>query len=242
MTPLSDQVAVVTGAGSGIGKAIALALGIKGATLALVGRRIAPLESVVELARGAGVVAQAFPTDLASADEVRELGARIKGELGQADVLVHCAAIVHMGTVAEASAEVFDQHYQTNLRGPYLLTQALLPLLQLRQGQIVFMNSSAGLAARANVAQYAASKHALKAIADSLREEVNRDGIRVLSVFPGRTATPTQEHLHVLEGRPYHPERLLQPEEVAEVVVHALCLPRTAEVTEIKIRPMLKWD
>ena len=98
-----------------------------------------------------------------------------------------------------------DQHYQTNLRGPYLLTQALLPLLKLRRGQIVFMNSSAGLDARANVAQYAASKHALKAIADSLREEINRDGIRVLSVFPGRTATPMQQQLHVLEGRPYQP-------------------------------------
>jgi NADP-dependent 3-hydroxy acid dehydrogenase YdfG len=67
---------------------------------------------------------------------------------------------------------------------------------------------------------------------------VNRDGIRVLSVFPGRTATPpTQERLHALEGRPYRPESLLQPEDVAAVVVHALCLPRTAEVTEIKIRP-----
>jgi len=241
MNPISDQVAVVTGAGSGIGKAIALALALKGATLALVGRRIAPLESVVELARGAGVVAQAFPNDLAREDEVRNLGARIKGELVQADVLVHCAAIAHMGTVAEASAEVLDQHYQTNLRGPYLLTQALLPLLKLRRGQIVFMNSSAGLDARANVAQYAESQHALKAIADSLREEINRDGIRVLSVFPGRTATPMQQELHVLEGRPNHPERLREPEEVAEVVVHALCLPRTAEVTEIKIRPMLKW-
>jgi len=128
------------------------------------------------------------------------------------------------------------------VRGPYLLTQCLLPLLRRRPGQVVFINSSAGLTARANVGQYAATKHALKAVADSLRDEVNRDGVRVLSVFPGRTATPTQEALHRLEGRPYRPERLLQPADVAAVVVHALGLPRTAEVTEIKIRPLVKWD
>ena len=133
-------------------------------------------------------------------------------------------------------------HYRTNVRGPYLLTQELLPLLLERQGQVVFINSSAGLTARANIAQYAATKHALKALADGLRDEVNPRGVRVLSVFPGRTATPTQQKLCGEEGRPYRPARLLQPEDVAAVVVNALCLPRTAEVTEIKIRPMLKFD
>jgi NADP-dependent 3-hydroxy acid dehydrogenase YdfG len=90
------------------------------------------------------------------------------------------------------------------------------------------------------VSQYAATKHALKAVADSLRAEVNSQGIRVLSVYPGRTATPTQESLHALEGKPYRPTRLLQPEDVAAVVMNALCLPRTAEVTDIHIRPMMK--
>jgi NADP-dependent 3-hydroxy acid dehydrogenase YdfG len=104
----------------------------------------------------------------------------------------------------------------------------------------VFLNSSAGLMAHTNVGQYTATKHALKAIADCLREEVNGDRIRVLSVFPGRTATPLQRRLHVVEGREYRPERLLQPEDVASVVVSALCLPRTAEVTDINIRSMSK--
>ena len=242
MTPLADQVAVVTGAGSGIGKAIALALGTQGATLALVGRRLAPLESVVALAQAAGVAARACPADLACEEQIHDLNAALKREYGHVDILVHSAAMIRMGTIADAPAEDLDLHYQANLRGPYLLTQDLLPLIRLRQGQIVFINSSAGLTARANVGQYAATKHALKAIADSLRDEVNRDGVRVLSVFPGRTATPTQERLHALERRTYQPDRLLQPDDVADVVVNALCLPRTAEVTEIKIRPMLKWD
>jgi NADP-dependent 3-hydroxy acid dehydrogenase YdfG len=122
-----------------------------------------------------------------------------------------------------------------------MLTQRLLPLLATSCGQVVFINSSAGLMAkRPAVGQYAATKHALKAIADSLREEVNPKGIRVLTVYLGRTATPMQEALYRQEGKIYHPEVLMQPEDVASVVVHSLMLPRTAEVTDISIRPMSK--
>jgi short-subunit dehydrogenase len=121
-----------------------------------------------------------------------------------------------------------------------MLTQALLPLLKARQGQIVFINSTVGLRAGANVGQYAATKHGLKALADSLRDEVNADGVRVLSVFLGRTATPMQAAIHEMEGRVYHPEFLMQPEDVAAVVINALSLPRTAEMTDIHVRPMIK--
>jgi NADP-dependent 3-hydroxy acid dehydrogenase YdfG len=114
-------------------------------------------------------------------------------------------------------------------------------LLKASQGQIVFINSTLGLnAKRPEVGQYAATKHALKAVADSLREEVNQDGIRILSVYPGRTATPRQKRLQEEEGRAYRPELLMQPEDVATIVLCALTLPRTAEVTDISLRPMLK--
>jgi NADP-dependent 3-hydroxy acid dehydrogenase YdfG len=114
-------------------------------------------------------------------------------------------------------------------------------MLKRSRGQVVFINSTAGLnAKRADAAQYCATQHAVKAIADSLREEVNPDGIRVLSVHPGRTATPRQEKLYRAEGRPYRPELLVQPEDVASVVLHCLLLPRRAEVTDITIRPMVK--
>ncbi|MGC1265320.1 MAG: SDR family NAD(P)-dependent oxidoreductase, partial [Candidatus Acidiferrum sp.] len=130
--------------------------------------------------------------------------------------------------------------YKTNVEGPYALTQAVLPMMKARRGQIVFINSSVGLTARAGVGAYAASKHALKAIADALRAEVNESGVRVISVYPGRTATPQQEKIHELEGRAYNAERLLQPEYVAQAVLNALEMPRTAEVTDIQIRPMRK--
>jgi NADP-dependent 3-hydroxy acid dehydrogenase YdfG len=126
------------------------------------------------------------------------------------------------------------------LKPAYRLTQALLPALKASQGQIVFINSTVGLAARANVAQYAATKHALKALADALREEVNPAGVRVLSVYPGRTATDQQASIYELEGRAYAPETLLQPEDVAATVVGALTLPRTAELTDLRVRPMRK--
>jgi NADP-dependent 3-hydroxy acid dehydrogenase YdfG len=137
-----------------------------------------------------------------------------------------------------ASLEDFDWQYRVNVRAPYALTQALLSAIALRQGQIAFINSTVGLNARGGVGQYAATKHALKAIADSLREEVNADGVRVLSIYPGRTASPMQASVQEIEGREYHPERLLQPEDVAAVVLNALSLPRTAEVTDINIRPL----
>ena len=86
---------------------------------------------------------------------------------------------------------------------PYLLTQSLLQLLRRRQGQMVFINSSAGLSARGEMAPYAATKHALKAVADSFREEVNADGLRVLSIYLGRTASPMQARIHAMEGKPY---------------------------------------
>lgn len=89
-------------------------------------------------------------------------------------------------------------------------------------------------------AQYDSTKHALKAIADSFRAEINPNGVRVLSVYLGRTATKMQERIYQMDGKPYRPELLLQPEHVASVIVNALCLPRTAEVTDISIRSMIK--
>lgn len=94
---------------------------------------------------------------------------------------------------------------------------------------------------RANVGQYAATKHALKAIADILRIEVNADQVRIISVFPGRTATSQQAIIHEMEDKPYHPERLMQPEDVAAAAINALSLPRTAEVTDISLRPFVKF-
>jgi NADP-dependent 3-hydroxy acid dehydrogenase YdfG len=157
-------------------------------------------------------------------------------------MLVLCGGAIFHGTMEHATLDEFDLQYRSNLRGHYALVQALLPLLRRQRGQFVFINSSlATQPPTREVGQFAATQYGLRAIADSLRDEVNADGIRVLSVYPGRTATPRTAALFQKEGRSYRPELLMQTEDVATMVTHALCLPRTAEVTDISMRPMMKW-
>ena len=238
---LAGQLALVTGAGSGIGRAIALELAAGGVGVWLVGRGAPALEeTAAEAQRNATGRAWSHPLDVADDAALLQLRDRLAAESDGLDILVHCAGAHFLGPVAEAPVAQLDVQYRVNVRGPYLLTQLLLPMLRARRGQVVFVNSSAGLHARACVGSYAASKHALRAIADALREEVNADGVRVLSVFPGRTATPLQAAIHAEESKPYRPERLLQPEDVAAAVVNALALDRTAEVTDLRVRPMQK--
>jgi NADP-dependent 3-hydroxy acid dehydrogenase YdfG len=240
MTALAGQVAVVTGASSGIGRAIVLDLAARGASVCLIGRRLATLSTVADDAARSGARAVCYPADLTVENAIDELAGRLRSDFGRVDILVHSAGVISWGHLATADMADLDRQYATNVRAPYLLTRAVLPMLRHGSGQVVFVNSSLGLSARQNVGQYAATKHALRAIADSLREEVNAEGIRVLSVFLGRTASPMQAAVHAMEGREYQPERLVQPENVAAVVLNALCLPLTAEVTDISIRPMLK--
>lgn len=240
MSTLENQVAVVTGASSGIGRAIAMGLAAQGASLCLVGRKLETLQSVANATGGETARHRCYQADLAVEVQVDELIAAIRRDVHSVDILVHSAGVIWLGPLETATADQLDGHYKTNVRAPYLLTQGLLPALKPVRGQIVFVNSSAGLLAKANAGQYAASKHALKAVADSVREEVNPAGIRVLSLFLGRTASPMQAAVHAMEGKAYHPELLMQAEDVAAVALHALTLPRSVEVTDISMRSRLK--
>jgi NAD(P)-dependent dehydrogenase (short-subunit alcohol dehydrogenase family) len=240
MSVLENQVAVVTGASSGIGEAIALRLVGHGAVVCLVAKSAEGLERVAALARGGRGKGQCYPADLAVEADIQRLRDSLERDFGQIDLVIHSAGVIALAPLQQAAIEDLDRQFRINVRAPYLLTQQLLPLLKPRRGQIVFINSSVGLNARGGVGQYASTKYGLRAIADSLREEVNQEGIRVLSIFLGRTATPMQAAVHRMEGKAYDPDRLVQPEDVAAMVVAAVSLPRTAEVTDISIRPMRK--
>ena len=240
MRSLKNKVAVITGATSGIGKSIALALAKSGVQLCLLGRNPERLEAVARTARKDSPSVKCYCIDLTEDGEIEELQKKLNKDFDNIDILIHSAGEITIGRLELSSIADFDRQYKTNVRAPSLLTQALLPLLKMQKGQIVFINSSVGLVSKANLSQYAATQHALRAFADSLREEVNDMGIRVLSVFPGRTATPMQEMIFNQEGRDYPANRLLQPQDVASIVIHSLSLPRTAEVTDIIIRPMAK--
>lgn len=222
----TGKTAVVTGASSGIGAAIAAALAAAGAT-------------VHALARAPGPAPFTWhAVDLAEDQAIHDFTAPLAA--GPLDILVHSAGLLTSGQVATTPIADLDHQHRINLRAPYLLTQGLLPALTRTRGQIVFLNSSVWDNARAGMSGYAASKYALKALADCLRAEVNPAGLRVLSVFPGRTASRMQAEVHAAQGAAYAPSALLQPEDIATSVLSALALPRTAEITDLHIRPAQK--
>ena len=227
---LAGGSALVTGAGSGIGRAIALALAREGMRLVVVGRTAETLGETARLAGGGEVVAADIATEAGRDAVARAAPPALR-------VLVHSAGLFLHRPAAATSAAEWAALSAVNLEAPMRLTAACLGALRAGAGHVVFINSTAGLRVGAGNAAYAASKHALRAAADALRQEVNADGIRVLSVFPGRTDTPMQEAVLRAEGRSARPGALLYPEDVAAMVVSALRLPARAEVTEIALRP-----
>ncbi len=233
---LTGKTALITGGTSGIGKAIALEFAKRGAFICVVGRNkriLKELEDKIENCIG-------FEIDLLNESEVIDFKKKFCDKFEGLDFLIHSAGIIFIGGFEKLSLEEFDLQYNLNVRAPYLLTSLFLPLLIKNKGCVVFINSSAGLVAKAGVSQYSATKHALKALADSLREEVNSLGVRVISVYPGQTATPMQKSLYRALKKKYDPERLLDPHDVACILLDSISLSNRAEVTDIKIRPFLK--
>ncbi|HEX6151544.1 SDR family oxidoreductase [Nocardioides sp.] len=220
---------LITGAGSGIGAAIADVLHERGDQLLLLARseeRAAELASrydgsstlVADLADPASVAALEVPDAL--------------------DTLLHVAGVVDLAPVAELSAEDLREQVDVNLVAPVLLTQICLPALRRARGLVVFVNSSAGLVASPTWAAYASSKFGLRAVADALRAEEQEHGVRVTTVFPSRTATPMQEKVHEQEGRVYDSTQWLRPETVADTIRHVIDLTPGATIPEVTVRPL----
>ena len=223
---------LITGAGSGIGAAIADALHARGDRLVLVARSEDRGSEL--LARWPGsspVIADlAAPETLADAVEAVGLPEGL-------DSVIHSAGIGDMSPTSEADAAMWTSVLAVNLVSPAVLTGSCLPALRRAQGTVVFINSGAGLTAHAGWSPYSASKFGLKALADALRAEEQEHGVRVTTVYPGRTATPMQEALHESEGNPYDPDRWIQPESVAKAVVDVIELSSDATIADITIRP-----
>jgi NAD(P)-dependent dehydrogenase (short-subunit alcohol dehydrogenase family) len=145
MDNLKGQIAVVTGASSGIGKAIALSLAGHGAELYLAARRKELLAAVAHEAEALGSRAHACPVDLTKDEDIRSLGERLQKDCGRVNILVLCGGAIAHGALEKASLADLDLMYRSNVRGQYALVQTFLPLLRKAPGQIVFINSSAGL-------------------------------------------------------------------------------------------------
>ncbi len=231
---LEGKNVLITGSSSGIGWALALALAQEGARLYLLGRDEMALTELAGLVEAQGAEARIHTLELTDDEAVRRFAENFDAPL---DVLVHSAGTVALGSVRDTDINDLDAQYRLNVRAPFLLTQLFLERLEDAKGEIVFLNSGAGLTARANWSAYAASKHALKALADALRSELSGSGVRVVSVYPGRTASPMQAEVHKQEGKLYDPSKFVQPEDVAALIVVALGLPLSAEVTDVSVRP-----
>ena len=142
-----------------------------------------------------------------------------------------------LGTVAELTSQQWREQIDVNLLAPAELTRLALPALRAARGTVVFVNSGAGLRANPQWAAYAASKHGLRALADALRGEEQEHGVRVTSVYPGRTATPMQERVHDQEGKEYDARDWIRAETVADAIVQVLDLPRDATIPDLTVSP-----
>ena len=217
--------ALITGAGGGLGAAIAEALAPDYALL-LAGRPSARLDAVASR-----LGATTWPLDLADTEGIAA-AAEVLTEL---DVLVHNAGVAYPGRVGESAVEEWRASFEVNVTGAVALTLALLPALRSARGQVVFINSGAGLTVSPGLASYSASKFALRAFADSLRTD--EPLLRVSSIHPGRVDTDMQRDLVAYEGGDYDPARFLTPETVAGVVAAVVATPADAHTHQVVIRP-----
>lgn len=156
--------------------------------------------------------------------------------LDRLDALVHSAGVVRLGTVAETPATVWAEHLAVNLAAAAELTRLMLPALRSARGHVVFVNSGAGQRANPGWGAYAASKFGLRALADALRAEEAAHGVRVTTIYPGRTATGMQESVREQEGGSYQADDYIHPETVARLILTALDTPPDAHLTELTVR------
>ena len=216
--------ALITGAGSGLGSAIAAALA-PSHTLLLAGRPSKRLDDVAGRLGGTAVT-----LDLTDADSLTA-----KSDLVDTlDVLVHNAGVAFPDRLVDSRTHDWRTTFEVNVIGAVALTQALLPALRRAKGQVIFVNSGAGLNVLEGMASYSASKFALRAFADSLRAE--EPTLRVTSVHPGRIDTAMQRRLIEFEGRRYDPKHFLRPETVARAIADIVATPPDGHVQEIVIR------
>jgi 3-oxoacyl-[acyl-carrier protein] reductase len=230
---LQDQKAVVTGAGRGIGRQIALHLARAGADVVLAARTRPELDQVAAEIRQLGRRALVVPTDVSVDEEVENLAQAALKEFGKIDIVINNAAAFGRGPVQELPVEVWDRVLSVNLRGVFLVTRAFLPqMIQRQEGAIVMISSTSGKRADPGGAAYCTSKFGLMGFAQSLLYDVRRYNIRVIVVSPSAVDT-----------RPVDPKSVptsgkgsrLRAEDVAESVLHALRLPPRALVREIEL-------
>ncbi len=235
MGELQGRTALVTGAGKGIGRAVAHALARAGAGVGLVARTTADLERVAaELREGTpGARVATAVADVGDRSAVEGAIARIVAELGDVDILVNNAGIAQFGTILDMEPEVWERIHRVNVLGTLYATRAVLPgMIARRRGDVINVASTAGEKGVATTGAYAASKAAVLRLTESLAAEVRKHDVRVTALLPSTVNTELAASLALKIGPA---ERMLQVEDVAELVLAMLRLPARVFVRDVAL-------
>lgn len=227
------MIVVVTGASQGIGRAIAEAFAERDdAKVALVARTRSKLESVADACRERGGESLVMPTDVTNDDDVAEMADQVRETWGLPDVLVNNAGMFTYSPLDELTLDGFREQIDVNLTGAFAVTQAFLPAMRDRgHGHLFYMGSVASVKAYPGNAGYCAAKHGIRGLARVVREETKDEGLRVTTVIPGATYTPTWDGVDLPENR------FMPPEDVAQSVVDAYHLSDRTVLEELLLRP-----
>ncbi|MFH6970743.1 3-ketoacyl-ACP reductase [Flavobacterium petrolei] len=224
MTDLKNKNALITGAGKGIGKAIALALAKEGVNVILVARTQEEIDSVAAKVRSLRVKAMAITADVADINSVNAAVAKALAEFGTIDILINNAGIAAFGKFLELEPTDWERIIQVNLMGTYYVTRAVLPnMIERQTGDIINISSTAGLSGNALTSAYSASKFAVLGLTESLMQEVRKHNIRVTALTPSTVATDMAKELKLTDG---NPETVMQAEDMAELIIAQLKLNR----------------
>jgi 3-oxoacyl-[acyl-carrier protein] reductase len=229
------QTCLVTGATEGIGRATAFALGRAGYRVGVCARTAATVAALVRELKAEGMAAAGAPCDVADAEAVPRMVGTITAALGPVDALINNAGILRVKPFEQITLEDWDATMAANVRSLFLTTREVLPgMRQRKSGTIVNVSSLSGKSGFIGGSAYCASKHAVMGFSRALMLEVREDNVRVVAICPGSVDTKMIRSQDVF---PVHPDRILQPADIAATILHTLQLPARALVSEIDIRP-----
>jgi 3-oxoacyl-[acyl-carrier protein] reductase len=233
MNNLHRRVALVTGAGRGIGKAVSVSLAKAGCRVVLAARTREQIEAVQKEILSQGGEALAIPTDLTVDEDIQRLVEASQSKWGVVDILINNAGWGKRAPVVGASLADWDQTFRLNLRAPMVLAKALLPnMIAKREGAVINIGSVSGKTGEANGAAYSASKFGLIGFTESLYEEVREHSIKVAVILPGFVDTPL-----IPPNRQLERSKMIQADDIAQTVLFVLTSPATCCPVEITVRP-----
>lgn len=224
MTDLKNKNGLITGAGKGIGKAVAIALAKEGVNLILVSRTKSDIDQLAEETAKLGVKTLALSADVSDINSINTAVEKAIVEFKSIDILINSAGIASFGKFLELEPEAWERIIQVNLMGTYYTTRAVIPnMIERQTGDIINISSTAGLNGNALTSAYSASKFAVLGLTDSLMQEMRKHNIRVTALTPSTVATDMAKDLNLTDG---NPEKVMQSEDMADLIIAQLKLNR----------------